>query len=429
MNENSAGKRGSERGYVDRRTAEGIQQERAGGSGARPGTHSRNGGSRPDRPGLLGRLRRALGGGGRNGIAMAASAMLLAASACTSTGPTDGTTEAPDPTPTTTASPSPSPAQADSAVCDDTVSDDLVVFMDGVPTSQEKPPGEVGSDLDSVTLESEGDALRVSSRRVEAGSTPDELDLELHLQSTTDASETGVVRIGFRPGATNDLSVSAGPTTSELSPIEPLDSAVGQLTVTASVPFEDLPVQAPFAWYLTTHEGGLVGDVCPDVTGFTPDAALPVFPEDAEASAASADTVEVTGVDYAFEGLDDEVPAGTRLTFTNESEQEAHEMVAIRLTEETPPVDEFLQLPMEEGMAVTELVGVSIAMPGESGMVTKGDLLLDEPGQYLLLCALPIGAPPEQIAANPYGPPPGAPPPDSPPHFAEGMLQVVTVEG
>ena len=60
-------------------------------------------------------------------------------------------------------------------------------------------------------------------------------------------------------------------------------------------------------------------------------------------------TVAVDGIDYGFENLPAEVPAGTMLSFTNTSDAEFHEMVVIRLPdEETRSVEELVQLPPEE---------------------------------------------------------------------------------
>ena len=49
---------------------------------------------------------------------------------------------------------------------------------------------------------------------------------------------------------------------------------------------------------------------------------------------AAPGTLEVEAVDYAFQGLPESVPAGTKLTFTNSSTAELHELVAMRIPDE-----------------------------------------------------------------------------------------------
>lgn len=145
------------------------------------------------------------------------------------------------------------------------------------------------------------------------------------------------------------------------------------------------------------------------------------------------DTVEVTAVDYEFEGLPDSVDAGTTFTMTNESEGEAHEMVAILLPEdETRSAEELLALPEEElgELAQTEPAFVIVAGPGEEGMAVLGDGSLTEPGRYLFACFIPVGADPEEFLGAAEGTGAEGPPEveGGPPHFTEGMFGEVTVE-
>jgi hypothetical protein len=144
-------------------------------------------------------------------------------------------------------------------------------------------------------------------------------------------------------------------------------------------------------------------------------------------------TVAVTAVDYEFEGLPDSVDAGTTFTITNESEAEAHELVAILLPEdETRSAEELLALPEEElgELAQIEPAFVIIAGPGEEGMAVLGDGSLTEPGRYLFACFIPLGADPEEFLDAPEGTGTEGPPEveGGPPHFTEGMFGEVTVE-
>lgn len=157
-------------------------------------------------------------------------------------------------------------------------------------------------------------------------------------------------------------------------------------------------------------------------------------PTPADDEAPPAETVEVAGVDYAFEGVPDTVQAGTALTFTNASEAEFHEMVVMRIDDdETRTVEELLQIPEEEAETVTEFVGVQVAPPGEDGTsppgAPQGPVVLEETGRYALLCFIPTGADPQAIVqALEEGGTEG--PPDvegGPPHFTQGMAAEVTV--
>ncbi|MEZ4553143.1 MAG: hypothetical protein R3B59_04475 [Dehalococcoidia bacterium] len=146
-------------------------------------------------------------------------------------------------------------------------------------------------------------------------------------------------------------------------------------------------------------------------------------------------TVEVTGVDYEFEGLPDTIDAGTRLTFTNDSDEEAHELVAIRLPDgETRPVSELITLPDEElgEIVSTEPATVLIAPPGEDGIAVVGDGTIDEPGRYAVVCFIPVGADPADVLAEPgpddEGTPAADEEPSGPPHAARGMFAELTVE-
>ena len=154
----------------------------------------------------------------------------------------------------------------------------------------------------------------------------------------------------------------------------------------------------------------------------------------AEAPAEDGEAVEVKGVDYAFQGLPKEVPAGTEFTFTNASDKEAHEMVLFKLPEgETRPLEELLALPEEEAGKVTgPPIAVSVAaMPGSEGEMALGEsLTVEEPGRYIALCGIPVGADPEKMAEAMEHPEDGPPPAgenDGPPHFTQGMVQEFTV--
>lgn len=135
--------------------------------------------------------------------------------------------------------------------------------------------------------------------------------------------------------------------------------------------------------------------------------------------------------DYAFDDVPASVALGTTLSITNNSVGEVHELVAVLLPEtETRTAAELVALPPAElgALVGTMPAHVLIAPPGEPGFPAVGDGVLDEPGRYLLLCTIPIGADPgEYLAAaqSSDGPPQVA---GGPPHFTAGMFGELVVE-
>lgn len=141
--------------------------------------------------------------------------------------------------------------------------------------------------------------------------------------------------------------------------------------------------------------------------------------------------VDVTLVDFAFEGLPASVDAGTRLQVSNGAESELHELVAFRLPDgEERPVGELAQLPPEELMPlVGEPTTVLLAAPGGEQIPAVGDGTLTEPGRYAVMCFIPTGVDPDEyLAASAEateGPPDVG---DGPPHFVHGMVAELQVQ-
>lgn len=151
---------------------------------------------------------------------------------------------------------------------------------------------------------------------------------------------------------------------------------------------------------------------------------------DADATnAAGESTVTIRATDYSFLDVPTAVTAGTTFALSNESEVEAHELVAVRLPDdEERPVAELVALPPEEfGPLMVGLETVVIAGPEDDGTAVVGDGSLSEPGRYALICVIPTGADPEEYltkAATSDGPPDVA---GGPPHTANGMFAELTV--
>jgi plastocyanin len=136
---------------------------------------------------------------------------------------------------------------------------------------------------------------------------------------------------------------------------------------------------------------------------------------------AGGEEVEITGVEYAFEGVPSSVDSGTTFTFTNGGD-EVHEMVLIRRNEGVElTFEELLELPEEEAMEqVTVLEPVLIAAPGEDA---DGEVTLDEAGDYLMICFIPQGM--RELPEGSFDP---SAVPAGPPHFTAGMLAEFSVE-
>lgn len=141
--------------------------------------------------------------------------------------------------------------------------------------------------------------------------------------------------------------------------------------------------------------------------------------------------VEVSLVDFAFEGLPASVPAGTRLTVTNEAEAELHELVAFRLPDdEDRPAAELAELPPDELLGTLgEPATVLLAPPGGDPIPAVGDGTLAEPGRYAVMCFIPTGADPQEYLAASAEAEQGPPDVDGgPPHLVHGMYAELVVE-
>jgi hypothetical protein len=139
-------------------------------------------------------------------------------------------------------------------------------------------------------------------------------------------------------------------------------------------------------------------------------------------------------VDYAFDDVPAQVEAGTTLTIDNRSDQELHELVAVRLPDaEERTAEELVQLPPEElGRLFAGVALVQLQAPGSNEVVTAvGDGTLTDPGRYLLVCMIPTGADPDAYltaaAETEEGPPQGVA--GGPPHLVNGMWAELDVTG
>lgn len=141
-------------------------------------------------------------------------------------------------------------------------------------------------------------------------------------------------------------------------------------------------------------------------------------------------TVVITTLDYAYSGLPTEVKAGTTFTLVNESDTELHEFVAVRLADDdSRTAAEIVSLPPDElGALFANVSTVLLATPGsDEAIPAVGNGTLNESGRYVIVCAIPTGANPQEYldaAATSEGPPEVD---GGPPHFVHGMFGEVIV--
>ena len=140
---------------------------------------------------------------------------------------------------------------------------------------------------------------------------------------------------------------------------------------------------------------------------------------------------EVVAVDFRFEGLPDRVPAGTTLTMRNDSAREIHELVVFQIPPEvTHTAEQLVALPEDDlfKLIPSEPDLVLLAPPGDESIAVFGDGTLTEPGRYMVVCAIPTGADPDEFmrqATETQDGPPDVP--GGPPHFIAGMVADLTV--
>jgi plastocyanin len=167
-------------------------------------------------------------------------------------------------------------------------------------------------------------------------------------------------------------------------------------------------------------------------------AALAAVPAAAQEAAMDGAAVEVTGVEYAFQGLPTSLPAGTELGFSNAG-AEVHEMILVRIADDTTEtLDELLAMdaagrdPIGEGLV--EMIGDAGPLFAAPGATAEGTLPLEREGRYVVLCFIPQGLTDMSMleSLGPDADPADAPPEvqalmANPPHFALGMVQEFSV--
>ncbi len=105
----------------------------------------------------------------------------------------------------------------------------------------------------------------------------------------------------------------------------------------------------------------------------------------------AASRLDVTGVDYGFEGLPEQISAGlVALRFTNgTSSEEPHELIVLqRPPGDETPIEEIAEMSPDEVMADFPMTGVVFADAAEQSSASFMEL---PTGRYVAICTIPVG--------------------------------------
>lgn len=133
-------------------------------------------------------------------------------------------------------------------------------------------------------------------------------------------------------------------------------------------------------------------------------------------TACDAKAVDVTAVDYAYNGVPTTIEAGpVGFRFANAG-SEVHEMVVLRKNDNvTEPFDQIFSLPRDEAEKKVQPFGGYFARPGGRDV----RIVNLAPGNYVLACFVALGSKPEALDAGQK--------PDGPPHVTRGMKREFVV--
>jgi hypothetical protein len=127
--------------------------------------------------------------------------------------------------------------------------------------------------------------------------------------------------------------------------------------------------------------------------------------------------IDVTGIEYEFQGLPKTLPAGNVAIKFTDTGAEWHELGIARIKSKDS-VKKILGLSEKEQAKKIEEIGGTFAMQGQT-TYTIADL--SKPGRYGVVCFLPVGSTSEQAAEQ-------AEKKHAKAHWQEGMYATITVE-
>lgn len=123
-------------------------------------------------------------------------------------------------------------------------------------------------------------------------------------------------------------------------------------------------------------------------------------------------TLDVSATEFEYDGIPDTLSTGYTVVNFDNVGNEAHEMFVFRTNDGvTESLDEIIALPEEEVFSKITPVNATFAMPGGGDV---GSWNLTEPGNYTVICFIPLGT-----TATNEG--------DGPPHFTQGMIHEFAV--
>jgi hypothetical protein len=128
--------------------------------------------------------------------------------------------------------------------------------------------------------------------------------------------------------------------------------------------------------------------------------------------------VDVTGIEYEFQGLPKTLPAGNVAIRFTDNGAELHELDVFRVKGKDS-VKKIVGLSEKEQRKKVEEVGGAFATQGQTSYTIVD---LSKPGRYGVVCHLPVGSTSEQAAEK------AEKKHDHKSHAQEGMLATITVE-
>jgi hypothetical protein len=128
--------------------------------------------------------------------------------------------------------------------------------------------------------------------------------------------------------------------------------------------------------------------------------------------------LDVTGIEYEFQGLPKTLPAGKVAIRFTDTGAEWHELAIVRVKSKDS-VKKLAGLSEKELAKKTEEIGGTFAMQGQTSYTVAE---LAKPGRYAVICHLPVGSTSEEALEE------AGEKHDTKSHAQEGMIQEVKVE-
>jgi uncharacterized cupredoxin-like copper-binding protein len=293
------------------------------------------------------------------------------------------------------------PAAIDTETSDSAAAGDAPAATDA-PVETEP----AGTDAPATTEAAESSESSPSSVAPESSDAPPDAHVAAFCDASFEAEATATIGpdVDFETATPEEIQAATAEFAATLEP--QLDAVVAAAPADIA---EDVETLVGFV-----REGLDTGeDTSSDPDYMAADESIDVY----VAESCGYETIEVSGVEYAFENLPTTLDAGrTSFAFTNEGE-EVHEMVLFRINDDvTESIEELLALPEEEAFSKATFAGVTFSAQGG----TDTETIELTPGRYGAVCFLPVGTMDMSELE-------GEEEPAGPPHFTAGMVAEFTV--